>query len=736
MWLFPAAIFLGAFLFFDLQLISTKQILPWFGGAAAVWTTALLFYQALLLSGYAYAHALTTRLPPRAQRTIHLALIGGALLLVGACAWRWGSPLTPPASWRPPDSAHPIGRVLVLLAIEAGLAGLLLSSTAPLLQRWASQIETEKSPYSLYAVSNAGSLAGLLAYPFVFERNWTLARHCLGWGLGFGLFCALLAAAALSMPRPILQPVPGRDSVASASQSWRTWALWLALAAAPSMLLSATNNQIGQNVASIPFLWVITLGVYLLSFVLCFRSGSWPRAAAFVPLGLAFLLVCYLLPRASGIPILVHISIYAFALFGCCLACHGELARAKPGAPRLTSFYLATACGGLVGGAFVALAAPLLFSGIWEFPLALLLCAILSVAAAQADRRSFVHLGPYPVSAALLVLAIFLPAVAGKTTWSPGIFATALVATCLFAALAGRGRPFATWRTALWLLCFGAAIASAATVFAGTIQDFGRQVVFSSRNFYGVLRVAQAPPDEDPRRTLTLGRNPQGFQYLNPARRREPSGVYATGSGIALALVHHPRRPERLRIGILGLGTGTAAVWGGPGETLRFYEINPDVIRVSAGPHPLFTYLADTSARAEVVEGDARLSLEREHARREEPFDVLICDVSGGGWIPPHLLTREAFEAYRVRLRADGVLALHLDNQFFDFVPLVRRQADEMRWPAARLGSARGTWMILARDAAFLRIPAIAAATVPDGAKPASRAWTDDYSSLFALRRK
>ncbi|HTD51506.1 MAG TPA: hypothetical protein VK780_00650, partial [Thermoanaerobaculia bacterium] len=525
-------------------------------------------------------------------------------------------------------------------------------------------------------------------------------------------------------------------AVASAAEGWRPWALWFALAAAPSMLLSATNNQIGQNVASIPFLWVLTLGVYLLSFVLCFRAGPWPRAAAFVPLGLAFLLVCYLLARPFGIPILFHISIYAFALLACCLACHGELARAKPDAARLTGFYLATACGGLVGGASVALAAPLLFPGIWEFPLALLLCAILSVAAAQADRGSSAHRRPYPASAALLVLAILVPAAAGETTWSPGIFAAALVATCLVAALVWRARLFLRARTAVWTLCFGAAIASATTVFAGTIQDFGRQVVLASRSFYGVLRVAQAPPGEEPSRTLALGRNPQGYQYLNPARRREPNGVYAGGSGIALTLVHHPRRPGRLRMGVLGLGTGTAAMWGGPGETMRFYEINPDVIRVSAGPNPIFTYLADTPARVEVVEGDARLSLEREHARREEPFDVLIFDVSGGGWIPPHLLTREAFEAYRTRLRADGVLALHLDNNYFDFVPLVRRQADEMRWPAARLGSAHGTWMILARDAAFLRIPAIAAAIVPDGAKPARRSWTDDYSSLFALRRK
>lgn len=735
MWLFPTAIFLGAFLFFDLQLISTKQILPWFGGAAAVWTTALLFYQALLLGGYAYAHALTTRLPARAQRAVHLALIAIAALLVGACAWRWGSPLTPSASWRPPDSSRPVGRVLLLLAVSAGPAGLLLSSTAPLLQRWFSQLETGRSPYSLYALSNAGSLAGLVAYSFVFERHWTVADHAFRWGLGFSLFCILLAAAALRAPSAGSAPTLEETSLAPASGWWRGPAIWFGLAAAPSMLLSATNNQIGQNVAPVPFLWVLTLGVYLLSFVLCFGAGRWPRAVAYPPLGLAFLLVCYLLTRPFRVPIVVQITIYAFALLACCLACHGELARAKPGPHRLTGFYLATACGGLFGGAFVALAAPVIFSGIWEFPIAILLCAVLALTAVQAERGSFVHAWPYPIGAGLIVLAVLLPAVAGEINWSPAVFVATLVAVSLFGTLSSPVRPFAHPRTAFSLLCSAAAIASAATVFAGTIQNFGRQVIFSSRNFYGVLRVTEAPPDEEPSRSLVLGRNPQGFQYRNPARRREPTGVYAPGSGIALTLAHHLRRPQPLRIGVLGLGAGAVAVWGRPGDTMSFYEINPEVIRVSAGLRPLFTFLEETSARIEIVEGDARLSLERARAKQGEPFDVLVGDVSGGGWIPPHLLTLEAFAVYRSCLRPDGVLALHIDNVYFDFVPLVRRQANEMGWPAARLGKP-GTWMVLAREAAFLRIPAVAAAILPDGAPPADRAWTDGYSSLFELRRR
>jgi len=731
-WLFPAAIFLGAFLFFDLQLLSTKWILPWFGGAAAVWTTALLFYQALLLCGYAYADGLTRRLSARAQRLVHFGLIVVCVVLVLLCAWRWGSPLTPSVAWRPKDNAHPIGRVLLTLAVAAGPAGLLIASTAPLLQRWVSILAPKRSPYPLYAVSNSGSLAGVIAYPFVFERHLTLTEHALAWGLVFLLFCVLLSAAAFrvrEVPFDSVLPEPTREEPTGA---WRRSLLWFGLAAAPSMLLSATNNQIGQNVAAIPFLWVLTLGVYLLSFILCFRARPWPRFAAFVPLGLAFPVLGYVLARPFRIPILLQVYLYAFVLLACCLVCHGELARSKPSSEALTRFYLATACGGLSGGAFVALAAPSLFDGIWEFPLAVLLCAFLALTVAHRDRGSFAHRRPLLASLALLIPTVLVPIASGEISWSPAVFAAALIGVALLAARTSPVRPFGSSGSAVWIIAFALAIASSATLFAGVIHDFGRRVIFASRNFYGVLRVTQAPPDEEPSRSLVLGRIPQGFQYWSPKRRREPTGAYLASTGIALTLTHHPRRPAPLSIAVLGLGAGAVAVWGERGDTMRFHEINPAVIRVSAGATPFFTFLADTSARVEIVQADARLSLEGENAAHSDLLDVLVFDVSGGGWIPPHMLTLQAFEIYRKRLRSDGVLALHLSSQFFDYVPLIRRQANELDWPVARVGE----WMILARDPAFLRFPEIAAAISPDTAPLASRAWTDDYSSLFALRTR
>ena len=760
---YALTIFLSAFLLLEVQPILGKYILPWFGGAPAVWTTCMLFFQVALLGGYLYAHGSMRRLRPSAQRTLHLALLALSLLLLLSLRMTWGSPILPGAGWKPQGGASPIPRILLLLAASVGLPYFLLSTTGPLLQAWVARGHRNARVYRLYALSNLGSLLAPLSYPFLVEPVVPLRTQAAAWSWGYVAFaagsgfCAWRAARDAAEDLVVQDPAQGGPVEAPGPQPF---GLWFALAACGSTLLLATTNQMCQEVASIPFLWLLPLALYLLSFILCFENERFYSRALFGPLLAACVgwaaLVLY---KGFSVPIRTQVVVYSAALFVACMVCHGELARAKPPPNRLTSFYLTVAAGGAAGGILVGLAAPRLFNGFWEFHAALWLSGLLAFIALARDRDSWLYRGrAWPALVVLLAAGALAYRVRDPELFSSlpvklrGALGSAAKILLLVAAvealllllwllrrvLWARGRPYFAGA------CLAGALGLLAFVLHADIRAFLSSAVSVSRNFYGVLTVEtiNAESPELCRLNLRHGRIIHGFQYQSPDKRRIATTYYGKASGIGLALLHHPRRAEgTLRVGVVGLGAGTIAAYGQHGDRYRFYEINPEVVRLSGSRLPLFTYLRDSAASIETVLGDARLSLERElELGLPQSFDVLAIDAFSSDSIPVHLLTREALVVYCAHLsRPDGILALHISNRHLNLAPVVRALADALKLQASLVDTEGegdavwgSTWILLARDSRVL-----ATAKIKEASRELSgltvRLWTDDYSNLFQV---
>ncbi|MGE5277457.1 MAG: ferrichrome ABC transporter permease [Acidobacteriota bacterium] len=754
-------IFLGAFLLFEVEPVVAKHILPWFGGAPAVWTTCLLFFQFVLLAGYLYAHAVIRLLSPSAQRALHLCLLGLSLVLLGACAASWGSPILADAAWKPAGTASPVPRILALLTVSVGLPYFLLSTTGPLVQAWTARARGGSSVYRLYALSNAGSLLAPLTYPFLVEPVLTLRAQAAIWACLYAVFAAgsgfcAWRAAARTLPGTFASPEP--EEAHGREGDRLPYAFWFALSACGSLMLLAATNQMCQEVAAIPFLWLLPLCLYLLSFILCFESDRlYSRAVFGILLAASLGWAALLLFRGYLVPVRAQVAGYSLALFAACMVCHGELARAKPRPSRLTSFYLTVAAGGAAGAVFVALAAPSLFRGFWEFHLGLWLSGLLAIVALARDADSWVRRGPaWPALPVLLASAALawhvrgtrLPAVVERLRGAPG--ATALAAGGLLLALlwllrrrprplAPRGRPYFS------AACLAGALGFLAYVLLSDLRAFRESAVGMSRNFYGVLTVEEKHEMDPNLRRLDLrhGRIVHGFQYQAPEKRRVPTTYYSETSGIGLLLRNHPRRAAGpMRVGVVGLGVGTIAAYGRAGDEYRFYDINPAVAALSALPGSVFTYLRDSPARTVLVMGDARLSLERELARgTPQNFDVLAIDAFSSDSIPVHLLTREALAIDLAHLRRpDGVLAIHISNRNLNLAPVVRTLADAFRLEAGVVDTSSeddaswgATWVLLSRDARVLETPAIEEASGELEGKKGVALWTDDYSNLFRV---
>jgi SAM-dependent methyltransferase len=680
MWLYALTILVSAFLLFQVQPVIAKIILPWFGGSAAVWTTCLVFFQVVLLLGYLYAHALTRYLRPRAQAILHTALLAASLVAL---------PVYPGEAWKPSGAEDPGFRILLLLVVTVGLPYFLLSTTGPLIQAWYARRFQGAMPYRLYALSNAGSMFALLSYPVLFEPVWTTRQQSLGWSVayaGFALLCAWTALrsrhGALAGPNET-----GATDAAASPPTARLYFFWLALPACASLLLLAVTNHLSQNVAAIPFLWVLPLSLYLLTFILCFKRRAWYWRNPFLQLlvvalgGMAYALS----DDFENTTIKIVIPLFAAGLFVCCMVCHGELARLKPDPRYLTSYYVMISVGGALGGVIVGLVAPRVFSGYYELQAGLVVCAALAAAVLRADPdlrwfRSWKQ--PAPIAAVLVTLGMV---------------------------------GYLGWQVRL------------------AVHDSRVKV----RNFYGGLRVKDSGAASDPAssRTLTHGTINHGEQFLNPARRNEPTTYYGPHSGVGVAILAEQRRGA-LRVGVIGLGTGTLACYGRPGDYYRFYEINPLVIRLARTE---FSFLAGSKGRVEVELGDARLSLERE---APSAFDVLAVDAFSSDSIPVHLLTREAFQLYFRHLKPDGVLAVHVSNRYLDLQPVVKMEAEALRKTVRMVeieddeeepelfGS---TWMLVAGDERFWNRPEVSEAVQPADSKKNPRLWTDDYSNLFQI---
>jgi SAM-dependent methyltransferase len=681
--LYSLTVALGAFLLFLLEPLFAKMILPRFGGSAAVWSTCLVFFQSALLFGYYYADILTRRLTATKQASTHIALLAASLAFL---------PIAPHAILTSSSSYHPAFHILVLLIASIGLPFVLLSATSPLIQAWKSR--TGAAAYHLFAISNFASFLALLSFPLLVEPRLSSHRQAQLWSTLYGAFvflCCLTSwmsrnETSAAEPTTIAEPNdqfaqgPSMAAAAQIHSPRPDWILWLALSACGSVLLLATTNHLTEDVAAVPLLWVLPLALYLLTFTMAFARRSLYSRWLMVRLVAVLLgsLGYAIYDPSFTESVQVAVPLFCLGLFVCCLFCHGELARLRPTPERLTTFYLVVAAGGALGAIFVGLIAPILFSATYEYPLALCFTAL----------------------AAAAVL------------WDSG------------------------WMSrAFWTVGTAALVA----VLAYHVRVYERNSILVVRNFYGGLRV-QLHNDwlKRPYHTLYHGKIEHGAQYLDPPKNADPTTYYARNSGVGIALDFFSQ-PSR-HIGVIGLGTGTIAAYSRRGDELRYYEINPLILKIA---NEQFSYLQNArtnGADVAVRMGDARLSLA---ADETEQFDVLVIDAFSGDAIPVHLLTREAVALYLRRLKPRGVLAIHTSNTYLDLNPVVKLLADDAGVESRLISNSdderklidAADWMLLTRNQDFLLKLDETVLQDSIDLPPNLRVWTDDYNNLFQILR-
>ncbi len=670
-----SAIFLASFLLFLSEPIAAKQLLPSFGGSAAVWMTCLVFFQVALLAGYLYAHGMTRGDPSRRLSTLHIAL----LALAAASAVGWGAGYLHPLQ----AGGLPVTSIFLSLALSIGLPFVLLASTSPMLQVWLSRTEQDAVSFRLFALSNLASLLALVSYPTLIEPHLTLSLQRQVWALGVAVFALITGVLAWQNRRPASPPAEKLAQEAQPAPAAHKL-LWFLLPMAGAMQLSAVTAHLTSNVAAIPLLWVLPLGVYLLTFILAFQFPGLLRVRSVVMRVLAILLasLALLLSKADvSLPIGLAIVFFLLELFTACLFCHMQAYALRPARPaEATLFYLTIAAGGAMGSFLIGIAAPLIFSGNYDLALTFLVTALLALAVIWTPGRSW------------------------KTEWPQRLL----------------------WSVGSGLLAF--LIVALHTVYHA-------HTLLVRRNFYASLRVTQGVTEHgDPIRTLMNGSIQHGTQIFSDDLRHTPTTYYAPDSGIGLALAQCcGDRPRS--IGVIGLGAGTIAAYGRAGDSIRFYEINPSVLPIAQN---LFTYTRDSKAKISFAEGDARASLAQESA---QGFDVLVVDAFSGDAIPLHLLTVEALALYRHHLAPGGVLAFHVSNSYVDLDAAVAQLALAAGMQARRIsspedrqsGEFKSVWVLLSADPTFFLRPEVAQRAQTIGGVAGVGPWTDDYSSLLPL---
>jgi hypothetical protein len=668
--LLASTVFLGAFLLFLIEPLFAKLILPRFGGAAAVWAACLMFFQCALLLGYLYADLTSRRLTPALQSQLHIALLLLSTLFL---------PIAPRLSESLRATSDPTLAILTLLSFSIGLPFVLLSATSPLAQIWHARASAQGEPYHLFALSNLASLLALLSYPLLIEPHVAAHKQAVLWSVLFAVFVLLCSVAAWFARRgsALTLPAATQRRETSAAPSLREKLLWLGFSACSSMLLLSITNKLLEDVAPAPLLWVLPLALYLLTFALAFsrRSFYWRGLLVrFLAVALGSLGYAIYDPTYTE-SVQVSVPLYCIGLFLCCWFCHGELALRRPAPHFATSFYLMISLGGALGAIFVGLAAPHLFTGIYELPLALIFTALLAVGA----------------------------------LWSQG------------------------WLVrAFWI----AAAGCMAFVLVRNVGHYEKDTIVRVRSFYGALRVSESTNWlKEPYRTLYHGRIEHGAQYVNPPSSLLPTTYYGPDSGVGLALSHCC--PNAKRVGAIGLGAGTVAAYGKTSDYFRFYEINPQVIRIA---RTFFSYLRASPARIDVAPGDARLSLQSE---RPQEFDVLAVDAFSGDAVPVHLLTREAFALYLRHLKPDGILTVHTSNTYLNLPPVVQLLASDAGCEARLIVNDENhrklinssDWVIVTRNRPFLDFIDTTVLTEPVSVPPNLRVWTDDFNNLFQILR-
>jgi len=688
-WCFAVAIFVSAFLVFQVQPVISKVILPWFGGSPAVWTTCMLFFQTALFAGYAYAHLSVSRLQPKWQGAVHLLLIVLALSVL---------PITPSAEWKPVDGSWPTLRILSILASSVGLPYFLLASSGPLLQAWFGRSFQGRSPYRLYALSNTASMLGLLTYPFFFEPAFTTAGQGKLWSLVFMVFTLISAWLAwrlyanLGQPEKISAEALDEKSAAVEVPTVGQRVVWLLLAAYGSAMLLATTNHVCQDVAVIPLLWVLPLSLYLLSFIICFDNPRWYSRHWY---GRGLVVAAFLATTVShlsgSVPVVVEVGAYFVLLLLACMVCHGELVQRRPDKSHLTMFYQYCAAGGALGGVLVSLICPHLFSSFLEMNVGLLVAYLLGLYVAVKSAAAAEEKGP---SGRRLV-------------------------------------PYALGYLGLLAIAWGQ--------FGGVSNS----AVAASRSFYGVLTVQDRDvevPGQPTRRLRELhhGRIQHGSQWLDKELRHEPTAYYANDTAVGQVL-RGMGEEQSLHVGVIGLGAGALAAYGNEGDYYRFYEINPDVVDI-ARRH--FSYLADMPAESDVVLGDARIALEREPS---QDFDVLILDAFSGDAVPAHLITVEAMEIYLTHIREGGAMVMHISNRHIDLLPVVAGLCRELDLQFKHLptrmelgnGSGYCEWVVVTQNDELLdKYVADAPTARTFSADEELPVWTDNFSNIIGALRE
>ena len=692
-----------------------KMLLPRLGGSAAVWTTCVLFFQATLLLGYLYAHVTLRWLGARRQALLHVVVMASAVALLPL---RLGS-------GTPAGDGSPVVWLLSTLAVRLGLAFFALATMAPVVQRWFATlpVPSASNPYFLYAASNTGSMLGLLAYPFLLEPWWGTGTQAIAWAVGYGLLLMLTAACAVYVRRDgrTLPALP-----ADGATSWTQKARWTALAFVPSSLMLGVTTHISTDLASIPLLWVLPLGLYLLTFVLVFATRqlySRKLVARALPILVLIALVSVAFQSQSPWLIPVHLATF----FTAALACHDLLARARPDARDLTSFYLWMSFGGMLGGVFNTLLAPQVFTGIFEYPIVLVLACLLRPSPGYQRRR----LEPW----GLFVASGVVPPLAGACLWAigqvpPGVSlgAALLVSSILPAALSVAANRRAPFNVLAALTVAGLMLAS------GASSDRG-SVIFADRSFFGVSRVIEAT--DHSHRILQHGTTLHGRQNLPSDSSCEPKSYY-DAAGPAGDLFERSGR-HLGDVAVVGLGSGGLACYAEAGSQWTFFEIDPLVERIARDPS-LFTFLRNSRGRVEIAIGDGRKGIEGAGAGS---FDAIVLDAFSSDSVPAHLLTKEAIEAYLWRMRPDGILALHISNRYLDLEPMIGRLAAERGLSALTnrdldissadlvKGRSPTQWVALAVSDTPLSMLEAMRGWRPLERRDGVRAWTDDYSNLL-----
>ncbi len=754
--LFAATILLSAFLLFQVQPLIAKLILPWFGGSAAVWTSCMLFFQMALLGGYAYAHWLNGQ-AGRRQTVIHLSLLALSFLSL---------PILPREWWKPHGGEDPLLRIIGLLAATVGLPYFLLASTSPLLQSWYSRSNGGAMPYRFFALSNAGSMLGLLTYPVLIEPYLTSGVQAWMWSISYVAFVAVCAVVAWKAVAWKAGALESRESQARSATTdapppvWSEKLVWMGLAACASALLLAVTNHITQNIAAIPFLWVLPLSLYLLSFILCFDSDRWYNRWIFTRLAaMALPAMAYAISGESDISSLkFSLAFFCTALFVLFMVCHGELARRRPAPAYLTSFYLMVAVGGAIGGLLIGFAAPYLLNGLYDLPIVVSLTGFMLVYLIWHERgkaatsESFldetydkVVLGILTVALLGYIVVRLMAAKFPLPHFPTGAFLTSPYDSRILLSLAGAIALYVLWRgrgsinEGFVMFAIAAGLSIGITGFLA--RDTWNSVKHSQllvRNFYGALRVYDEASDGSWGlvRVLRHGTIDHGEQFLDPQHERFATTYYSTNSGVGLA-IQKLQESGPMNVGVIGLGSGTLATYGRAGDHYTFYDINPLVPGI-AGKQ--FRFLRDCQATHEIVLGDARLSLEREQSKQ---FDVLAVDAFSGDAIPIHLLTRQAFALYWRHLKPDGVLAVHVSNKYLSLAPVVALGAAEDGKRAMLVSVdeddekeiAASDWVLVTSRRGFFEQPEIMLPEQRISPIPGLRTWTDDYSNLYRILR-